>query len=179
MQNYTATSLTPTTAYTIGTRTVDTTGNVNPAWVNNTSTTAPGSGGGSSLGDAVDAPVFTWTTGGNANWFPQTTTFYAGGDAAESGDIGNSQSNYLRTTVSGPGTISFWWKVSSESSYDFLGFYIDGVRQTRISGEVNWRRQSYTLASGSHLLEWRYTKNSATSRGSDCGWVDNVQFVTS
>jgi hypothetical protein len=176
LQNYTATSLTANSAYMIGTRTVDTTGNVNPAWVTNTSTTAQGSGGGYSLGDAVDAPALTWTTGGNANWFPETTTFYSDSDAAESGDIGNSQSSYLRTNITGPGTIRFWWKVSSESSYDYLNFYINGVRQSRISGEVTWRQQSYPLASGTHTLEWRYTKNGGNSRGSDCGWVDKVEM---
>jgi hypothetical protein len=130
-----------------------------------------------SLAVAVDAPAFTWTTGGNANWFPETTTFYSDNDAAESGDIGNSQSSYLRTTITGPGTIRFWWKVSSESSYDYLNFYINGVRQTRISGEVTWRQQSYALASGTYTLEWRYTKNSGNSRNSDCGWVDKVELI--
>jgi hypothetical protein len=36
-------------------------------------------------------------------------------------------------------TISFYWKVSSESNYDWLEFYIDGNRQDRISGTVNGR----------------------------------------
>ena len=31
--------------------------------------------------------------------------------------------------MSGPGTISFWWRVSSELDFDWLRFRIDGVLQ--------------------------------------------------
>ena len=130
-----------------------------------------------SLADAVDNTNLVWTTGGDANWFGESSTWYYDTDAAESGDIGNSYSNYLGTTVTGPGTLSFWWKVSSESSNDYLNIYIDGVRMTRISGEVDWQQRTYSLSAGAHTLEWRYSKNSATSRGSDCGWVDKVEFT--
>ena len=40
-QSVTATGLTPSTAYTIGTRTVGTTGLINQTWVNSTAITAP------------------------------------------------------------------------------------------------------------------------------------------
>ena len=44
-----------------------------------------------SLGDAVDNTDLSWSTGGHANWFGQTSTFYEDGDAAESGDISDNQ----------------------------------------------------------------------------------------
>ena len=40
-KNFMATGLTPLTAYTLGTRTVGTSGLINTTWVNNTATTAP------------------------------------------------------------------------------------------------------------------------------------------
>jgi hypothetical protein len=40
-ERYNATDLTPETSYTIGTRTVDTTGNINQTWMNDTATTLP------------------------------------------------------------------------------------------------------------------------------------------
>jgi hypothetical protein len=177
IQNYTASGLTAGTGYTIGIRTVDMTGNVNPVLQIHLATTAAAGGGGTSLGDAVDAPALTWTTSGNAIWFPETTTFTYDDDAAQSGNIENSQTSSLRTTVAGPATLKFWWKVSSESSFDYLRFYIDGVQQTAISGEIGWRQKSYPLTAGTHTLEWRYTKNFYASRGSDCGWVDKVELM--
>ena len=84
----------------------------------------------------------------------------------------------METTVSGPGTLSFYWRVSSESNYDFLRFYLDGVEQSgRISGTVNWTRKSLAIGPGSHTLRWAYTKDGSVSSGSDAAWVDRVGLV--
>jgi uncharacterized delta-60 repeat protein len=132
-------------------------------------------GTGSAFAIAVDLPGLTVTHGGQANWFGQAVTAHDGVDAAQSGDVGDSQSSSFSIPASGPGTVSFWWKVSSESGYDYLRFYIDGVEQSgMISGTVDWVQKTYTLGDGVHTLEWRYTKDSIISAGSDCGWVDQV-----
>lgn len=51
---------------------------------------------------------------------------------------------YLQTVVYvyNQETITFYWKVSFELDDDYLEFYIDDVRQDRISGEVNWQKKS-------------------------------------
>ena len=82
----------------------------------------------------------------------------------------------MQTTVAGPGTLSFWWKVSSEASYDYLEFWIDGVLTNRISGEVDWQQQNFDLASSAHVLRWRYMKDEVVTAGSDRGWVDLVAW---
>ena len=75
-----------------------------------------------------------------------------------------------------PGIIRFYWKVSSQLGGDYLEFFIDSVRQGRISGTTDWQGQSYTITgSGTHTLKWRYTKNGSGTGGSDCAWVDYVQ----
>lgn len=55
---------------------------------------------------------------------------------------------YLQTVVYvyNQKTIMFYWKVSSELNGDYLEFYIDDVRQDRISGEVNWQNKSYNVS---------------------------------
>lgn len=126
------------------------------------------------IGEAVDNTSLTWTTGGNANWFGQTTVSYYGGDAAQRGAITHSQNTWVEATVTGPGTLTFYWKVSSEANYDFLRFYIDGVEQTRISGTVDWQLKTYSITAGSHTLRWAYTKDSSVNSGSDAGWLDKV-----
>jgi len=128
------------------------------------------------LAEALDTDL-SFTTGGSADWFPQTTTSRYDGDAAQSGDIASNQESWMQTTVNGAGTVSFYWKVSSEEDYDFLEFYIDGSLQEKISGSVNWEQKTYPIStSGSHTLEWRYMKDPSGSSGSDCGWVDKVQW---
>jgi len=75
-----------------------------------------------------------------------------------------------------PGIIRFYWKVSSQLGGDYVEFFIDSVRQARISGTTDWQGQSYTITgSGTHTLKWRYTKNGWGTGGSDCAWVDYVQ----
>jgi len=131
-----------------------------------------------SLSEVLDTAL-SFTTGGSANWFGQTTTTYYGPDAAQSGDISHRQDSWMQTTVSGTGTVKFYWKVSSEKHFDFLKFYIDGSSQDRISGSVDWQQMTYTIStSGSHVLKWRYVKDRTTDEGSDCGWVDKVEWVT-
>jgi len=139
--------------------------------------TDPGPSPPGELSEALDTTL-SFTTGGEADWFSQTATSYYGGDAAQSGDITDNQESWMQTAVSGPTTLSFYWKVSSEIGYDFLGFYIDGSLQDSISGSVDWQRMTYTLASGSSTLEWRYVKEGSVSSGSDCGWVDRVELGT-
>jgi hypothetical protein len=131
------------------------------------------------LSEALDT-ILSFTTGGSADWFSQTTTTRYDGDAAQSGDISHRQDSWMQTTVSGTGTVKFYWMVSSEEDFDFLEFYIDGSLQEKISGsDGDWERQTYTIStSGSHTLEWRYMKDGSGNVGSDCGWVDKVEWVT-
>ena len=129
------------------------------------------------LGEALNATNLTWTTGGTVMWGAQSTTTHDGLLAAQSGPISNSQETWVESTVIGPGSLSFWWKVSSESGFDYLEFYINGVRQaTRITGEVDWQQQNYTLGTGFQTLRWRYAKDESGSSGQDRGWVDQVSF---
>jgi hypothetical protein len=131
----------------------------------------------SSLGTAVNAPDYTWFTGGNTNWFSQTTITHDGVSAAQSGHITHDQMAKIYTPVTGPGVVSFWWKVSSESNWDFLSFYIDGTNQASISGEVDWQYMSYTFGEGTHILKWAYNKDTAVSSNYDAGWLDEVTIT--
>jgi hypothetical protein len=134
--------------------------------------------GGLTLAQALDNTALTFSTGGNANWYPQTAISYYGGSAARSGVIENNQSSRLQTTVTGPGTLSFYWQVSSEATYDFLEFYIDGALQPgRISGAINWQQKTFAIPAGAHPIQWVYVKDDLVADGLDCGWVDKVVFT--
>jgi PKD repeat protein len=128
------------------------------------------------IAEAVDDASLTFSLSGNGNWFSQSTTTYYGGDAAQSADIGNSQTTTMETTISGKTSVKFYWRVSSESNYDYLRFYIDGVQQDSISGTVNWTQKTYSVSTGTHTLKWSFTKDGSVSSGSDCGWVDKVEL---
>jgi subtilisin family serine protease len=135
------------------------------------------------LATALDGN-FGWTsplTGDAAAWYGQNQQLRSG-DAtgyAISGDIGDAQTSSMQATVQGPGTLSFFWSVSSEPGFDFLEFWVNGVRQSgSISGSVGWAQRSFTLASGTQTLRWTYRKDTSVSSGSDAGFVDRATFVS-
>ena len=74
---------------------------------------------GITLNQALDNNSLAFSTGGDASWFGQAELSYSGGSSAQSGSISGNQTSWLQTTVVGPGTLSFYWKVSSEADYDF------------------------------------------------------------
>src|SRR5215475_3789290 len=64
------------------------------------------------LGIALNATNLTWTTsgtGGSFGWSAESTTTHDGVSAAGSGTVFTSRTSTLQTTVTGPGTLSFWW----------------------------------------------------------------------
>ena len=132
---------------------------------------------GLTLADALDGNNLTWTTGGDASWFPQTTVTQDDADAAQSGVIGDDKESWIETTVTGPGTLSFWWKVSSDDGYDYLEFYLDGGFDTDLTGDSGWQQRTYEISPGPKTLKWRYYKDSSGSDGLDAAFLDQVSFV--
>ena len=116
------------------------------------------------------APAFT--TGGDADWTEQSDGSW------KSGTIDNNGNTWISTTATGKGTISFKWKVSSENGYDGVLFYIDDEYMASFSGEQDWTTRTFTVSTtGTHTFKWMYKKDSSTSRGDDCAWIDEVVWT--
>jgi len=128
------------------------------------------------LQGAADYSGSTWRSGGNVLWLSETNVTHDAIDAAQSGSIINSQQSWIETTVRGPGTLSFWWKVSSQAGGDGLYFYANSVLQTNISGNVDWQQKIYLVPSGLFVLRWSYIKDASISSGSDTGWLDQFTY---
>ena len=129
----------------------------------------------SPLGDAVDAPELSWSADGTSSWTVQQSVTHDGSDAARSGSVGNGQRSRLATVVTGPATVSWWWRTSSEAAYDRLHLLVDGQVRQVISGESDWQQSTTTLGPGTHAVAWEYVKDASFARGSDCGWLDKVR----
>lgn len=131
------------------------------------------------LNDALGNYSLSFVNGGDALWFCQKTysePTVGGGDAAQSGDITNDQESFFYTQVTGPGVITFYWKVSSETNYDHLRFSDNGVSKFSISGNVDWHKKTYNVPGGNHTLKWFYEKDWIFYSNMDCGWVDYVIY---
>jgi len=147
-------------------------------WVDKVEIVDDGGGTVGALAEAVDAESLTFSTTGDGVWGLDNSTYYNDGDSAKSPVITDDQSASFSTTISGYTSVKFYWKVSSESGYDYLKFYVDGVLQNQISGTQDWTQASYTVSSSSHTLKWTYDKDYSVSSGSDCGWVDKLELGT-
>jgi hypothetical protein len=129
------------------------------------------------LPDAVDNTNATWSTAGAIGWQGQQLVNHDGSDAAQSGAIQNGKDSSLDATITGPGTLTFWWKVSSEPDYDSLSLYVDGDLVEFHSGEFDWTQKSLIIPNGAHHLRWTYAKDANLSQGEDAAWVDEVTFT--
>ena len=138
------------------------------------------------LAEALDVPLWTVTTDGDAPWTVDAGTSSEGtGSSARSGAIGNDQSTALHAGVEGSGTLSFRWRASCEESpdadypLDYLSFEADGAVRATLDGQTGWREVSVTLGAGAHSLVWRFQKDfmDGDEVGEDCGWVDRVTWT--
>lgn len=129
------------------------------------------------IGAPADANDGDWTSSGNAPWKGQSVVKKVGVSSLASGKVPDLGKSTVSATLTGPGTLTFWQKVSSEQDFDFLRVYVDGVRVSQISGNVDWQSLSITLASGDHTVDWSYEKDSMDAMGSDTAWIDGVVFL--
>ena len=132
-----------------------------------------------SLAEALDNTELAFTTAGDGEWYGQADESHDGEDAARTAPLLDSEVAWLQTTVTGPGTLSFWWNVSSEQDYDWLELYVDEDRVAAISGTNNvWQQMTVPVTGGgTHAVIWSYLKDQYTSWGEDCGWVDQVVWT--
>ena len=110
-------------------------------------------------------------------WAVSTESPYAGSYCLRSAQyMGHSQSSNMsiNLSVTTSDSVSFYYRVSSESNYDKFIFLIDSVEQFNASGDGDWIRASYALSAGNHILTFRYSKDYSVSSGSDCAWIDDV-----
>ncbi|MBO7491877.1 MAG: T9SS type A sorting domain-containing protein [Bacteroidales bacterium] len=137
-----------------------------------------------SLGNAVetfesgDLTAFSWQNN-SYPWFITNVAPYAGTYCARSKqNLNNNTQSVLSVTVTSTtgGNISFFRKVSSEVSYDFFRFFIDGEEKDSQSGNISWSQFSTPVSAGTHTYKFMYEKDYSATSGSDCAWIDNVSF---
>ena len=125
-----------------------------------------------------DFSMYDWQFGSTANWTIVSNEAHSGTYCAKSGAISDNQQTdlILTTEILANGEVSFYRKVSSEDGYDKLYFYIDNQEKGNWSGTQDWAQFSYPVTAGTHTFRWTYAKDYSVSGGSDCAWVDDIQF---
>ena len=100
-------------------------------------------------------------------------------------DLSHNSEACISTQVQQAGNLSFYWKVSSEATFDILKLTITNngevVDKAYIDGEQDWvlypdNANGEILVYANSTIEWCYSKDSDGSEGSDAGWLDRVVF---
>jgi endoglucanase len=124
-----------------------------------------------------DLRKFPWENSGDESWSTTQQESNSGNFSAQSGSIGGNQTTSLEVTINcASGYITFYRKVSSESGFDHLKFYIDGQEQDDWSGQHDWAEVSFPVDVGIRTFEWTYSKDGSVSNGDDTAWIDDITF---
>ncbi len=136
-----------------------------------------------SLSKGLDTPPsMNFTSAGTGEWYGQYEIKHDGVDAAVSPALGTNQQSRFTTKVTGPGTLSFWWKVSSRVNSGRLALIIENFAQTMpapISGTSDdWAEVVVEIPAGEHSIAWRYSRDAnPLIAGDNRGYVDRLRFV--
>ena len=136
---------------------------------------------------ALNNDALTFANDACIPWESTFDVSHDGVASVRSGEIGNGQATRILATVEGAGTLSFWWKVDSETfeyhgkTYlaDMAAFTYDGNR-LEFGGCEDWTFVTMKLAAGKHELTWSFEKDDeddASWSGEDCVWLDEVTWT--
>jgi hypothetical protein len=131
--------------------------------------------------EASSFNVFPWINISSIPWIITSETSYDGSISARSGAISHSGSSSLsiRTIYAQDDSVKFFYRVSSEPNYDFLSFKLNDVEIFKKSGEIPWTKKAVAVQAGLNKMEWVYKKDNSVSQGSDCAWIDMIDFAQS
>ena len=115
---------------------------------------------------AVGACNRAWETVGPAGWYFQTAVSRDGWNALQSGAVNESEYSVVRTTVTGPVDVTFWWRVST----GLVAATVNGAAAASISGDVDWTQQTLSLGIGVNEIAWTFT-------GPGAGWLDGFNVA--
>jgi hypothetical protein len=130
--------------------------------------------------DFEDATLaVTITGGGNLPWARSAARSHTGAWSLKSGAITDNQtSDAIITVPVGKTHCTFWYRVSSEATFDFLHVLVDAVEQFAVSGESAGWQHGAVVVTGASTVTFRYTKDAFTAGGDDAAYLDDVVFTT-
>ena len=130
--------------------------------------------------EAESFNIFPWINVSNIPWITTPGNSYDGGISARSGSIGNNSTTTLliKANYTTDDSVKFMYRVSSEVNYDYFSFRINDREVLKRSGETGWLKYSAPVKAGLNKFEWSYKKDNSQEDGSDCAWIDMIDFAT-
>ena len=125
---------------------------------------------------ALDAQGLHWETGGDAPWFPQAAETSDGEDAAQSGGVLGDGVSYLETTLSGPGTFAWSWKIDAAGNAG-VDVLLDGTWRNSFVPASDWSRETLEIGgAGEHVVRFEFWNAGTAATAGDRAFVDLVSW---
>ena len=128
---------------------------------------------------AADTAILRFHDTASAPWIVTEDESAKGGFCLRSGEIPASTNSTIEATITGPGRLSFKWKISAGRG-DFCKFYLDGTETnsigTRNGAMTDWATVTLDLPAGPHALRWSYERGSGDAVGEDAAFLDDVDW---
>jgi hypothetical protein len=135
------------------------------------------------LNAALGSSNLSWSVGGDTDWFVETTNTYSTNvAAAQSGRVTNDQISVLAATVTGPGTITFYWSdIANDTNGGFdCEFYVDTTNNDMADlccGGNSWSQsQPFAIPAGQHTVGWAVFANGDTDP-TEAAYLDEVSYI--
>ncbi len=122
---------------------------------------------------------FEWEIGGDLPFTISNVYPYEGDYAAKSGSIGDNQISEIEIDVEVmlADSVTFAYKVSSQTNKDKLTFYINNTLMGEWSGMIStWKKAAFPVNPGNYTFKWVYSKDASGFSGYDCAWIDFITF---
>jgi hypothetical protein len=120
----------------------------------------------------------------NGTWVKSSARAYNGTYSFRSAVIGHSATSSHNFDISVPvgaigAKVSLYYYTSTETNYDFLKIYLNGVLQVNQSGTKGWTYwESAVLSEDSdNNLQLVYSKDGSATAGDDAVYIDNLQLT--
>jgi len=128
--------------------------------------------------ELLNFTTFPWINESAKPWIISEETSVSNMYSARSGHIGHNEKSELAMLLNlvEDDTLRFWYRVSSEKNWDSLSFAVNNKVMLSASGEIDWREAVIPLDRGVYELQWIYEKDGTVNNGSDCAWIDLVNF---
>ena len=125
---------------------------------------------------ALDTEGLAWTTDGADVWFPQLAVHSDGEDAAQSGALANGDEwSGLETTLDGPGTITWTWRISSADNAG-VDVLLDGEWLEGRAPGVEWSDEELVVSGdGEHIVRFEFWN--ASGNADIRAWIDQVSWT--
>lgn len=117
-----------------------------------------------------------WSPFSETDWVVVSSEKHVGRYSAKTADIDKERTSTLTLEITRvkAGTISFWYRLSSQNDSNTFRFKIGAEVKAEWSGNTGWEKASFPIKAGTHVLYWDFQKDRSGRKGDGTVWIDDI-----